>query len=49
MPMVMRYYTYRQNLELMRGCRDIFDADEMDLVLGGNMERLIGLEKRNAK
>jgi predicted TIM-barrel fold metal-dependent hydrolase len=49
MPMVMRYYTYRQNLELMRGCRDIFDADEMDLVLGGNMERLMGLDKGSAK
>ena len=45
MPMVMRYYTYRQNLEFIRRCSDIFDAEEMDMVLGGNMERLMGLQR----
>ena len=44
-PMVMRYYTYRQCLEFLRGyCGGILNEAEMDMFLGGNTARLMGLK-----
>ncbi len=44
-PMVMRYYTYRQSLEFLRGyCDDILNGAEMEMVLGGNTARLMGVQ-----
>ena len=43
MPMVMRFYTYRQNLEHIRVCADFLGERDMGMVLGGNMVRLMGL------
>ena len=42
MPMVMRFYTYRQNLEHIRVCADFLGKREMGMILGGNMARLMG-------
>ena len=44
-PMVMRFYTYRQNLEHIRVCSDFLPDDQIDLIVGGNMERLMGLDR----
>jgi predicted TIM-barrel fold metal-dependent hydrolase len=44
-PMVMRFYTYRQNLEHIRVCSDFLPADQADLIVGGNMERLMRLDR----
>ena len=35
--MVMRSYTYRQNLDLIKACSDSLDPHEVDLTVGGNM------------
>ena len=43
--MVMRFYTYRQNLEHIRVCSDFLPDDEIDLIVGGNMERLMQLDR----
>ena len=43
-PMVMRYYTYRQSLDYLRTYCDFLSRREMDLIVGGNMERLMGVE-----
>ena len=47
MPIVMRSWTYRQCLEHMRICCDFLDADQVDLIVGGNMARLMGLSDPN--
>ena len=44
-PMVMRFYTYRQNLEHIRVCSDFLPDDEINLIVGGNMERLMQLDR----
>ena len=41
-PMVMRFYTYRQSREHLRLCCDFLTRADVDLILGGNMERLMG-------
>ena len=41
MPMVMRFYTYRQNLEHIRLVCDFLGNDEVDMIVVGNMERLM--------
>ena len=46
MPMVMRFYTYRQNLEHIRVCADFLGKHEMEMILGGNMARLMGLARQ---
>ena len=46
MPMVMRFYTYRQNLEHIRVCADFLGKREMEMILGGNMTRLMGLARQ---
>ena len=43
-PMVMRFYTYRQSLEFLRLNLDFLSQAEVDLVLGGNMARFMGIE-----
>ena len=43
MPMVMRFYTYRQNLDHMRICSDFLTNDQTELIVGGNMARLMGV------
>ncbi len=44
-PMVMRYYTYRQCLDHLRlYCEDVLGREGLDQVLGGNMARLMGVE-----
>ena len=43
-PMVMRFYTYRQSLDYLRLHGDFIGASEMELVVGGNMMRLMGLD-----
>ncbi len=40
-PMVTRYYTYRQSLDFIRLYCDFLTHDEMDLIFGGNMVRLM--------
>ena len=45
-PMVMRFYTYRQSLEFLRANLDFLGKAEVDLIVGGNMERLMGIEGR---
>ena len=47
-PMVMRYYTYRQSLDVIRMNCDFLSSAEVDMVLGGNMVRLMGLDEASA-
>ena len=42
-PMVMRFYTYPQNLEHMRAVCDFLGPGEADKIVGGNMTRLMGI------
>ena len=46
MPMVMRFYTYRQNLEHIRVCADFLGKHEMEMILGGNMARLMAIARQ---
>ena len=43
MPIVMRFWTYKQCLDHMRLCCDFLDADQVDMIVGGNMARVMGL------
>ena len=43
MPIVMRFYTYRQTLEHIRICLSNLNRTEVDLVTGGNMARIMKL------
>ena len=45
MPMVMRFYTYRQNLDHIRICSDFLPDDQVDLIVGGNMANLMGVDR----
>ena len=45
MPIVMRFYTYRQSLDCVRVNCDFLEQREVDLIVGGNMARLMGLEE----
>ena len=45
-PQNLRHYTYRQSHEaISRYCEDILSRDEIDLILGGNMARLMGMDE----
>ena len=44
MPLVMRHWTYRQNLDYLRKYCGFLSAGEMDAVVGGNMGRIMGVE-----
>jgi predicted TIM-barrel fold metal-dependent hydrolase len=43
-PMVMRFYTYRQNLAHIRHVSDFLTPEEVGLITGGNTARLLGLK-----
>ena len=43
-PIVLLYWTYRQSLDFIRNYSDFLGPDETDMVIGGNMARLMGLE-----
>ena len=40
-PMVMRYWTYRQNITFIRDYCDFLTSEEMDAILGGTTKRLL--------
>jgi hypothetical protein len=42
MPIVMRFWTYMQNIDLIRKYSDGISSDERELVLGGTVSRLLG-------
>jgi predicted TIM-barrel fold metal-dependent hydrolase len=42
-PMVMRFYTYRQNLTHIRRVSDFLSPSEVGLITGGNAARLMGV------
>ena len=44
-PMVLRFYTYRQNLEHIRIASDFLPDDQVGLITGGNMARLMGVSQ----
>ncbi len=41
-PIVLLHWTYRQNLDYIRNYCDFMSRAEMEMVLGGNMSRLMG-------
>ena len=43
MPIVMRFWSYQQNIDLIRTYSDQISADERDLILGGTVARLLGV------
>jgi predicted TIM-barrel fold metal-dependent hydrolase len=45
-PIVLLHWTYRQSLDYIRDYCDFLGRKEMDLVLGGNMERLMGIGRK---
>jgi len=42
--MVMRFYTYRQNLAHIRHVSDFLTPEEVGLITGGNTARLLGVK-----
>lgn len=44
MPIVTRFYTYKQCLEQIRQAAGFLKPEEVDMVAGGNMARLMGVE-----
>ena len=42
-PVSLLWWTYRQNLDFIRGYCDFIPQSDMDLILGGNMERIMGV------
>ena len=40
-PIVLLHWTYRQSLDFIRNYCDFIDADDMELILGGNMARFL--------
>ena len=47
-PMVLRFYTYRQNLDHIRRNCDFLAPSEVDMIVGGNMARLLGVGKQES-
>ena len=43
-PMVMRFWSYRQNIDFIRQYCDFLSTEEMDAILGGTTARLLGVE-----
>ena len=43
MPIVMRFWTYRQNIDFIRRYCSFLSAEEMDAILGGTSARLMGV------
>ena len=44
MPMVMRYWSYRQNIDFIRRYCSFLDTEETDAILGNTSARLMGVE-----
>lgn len=44
MPIVMRFWTYRQNVDFIREYCDFLSAGEMDAIMGGTTARLLGVD-----
>ena len=44
MPMVLRYWTYRQNIDFIRKHCEFLTPVELDAILGGTTARLVGIE-----
>ena len=42
--MAMRFYTYHQNIDHIKACSVFLDPNEVDLTVGGNMARLMGVQ-----
>ena len=43
-PMVMRFWSYRQNADFIRQYCDFLNEEEMDAIMGGTCARLLGVE-----
>ncbi len=43
MPIVTRFWSYRQNIDFIRGYCDFLSSDELDAILGGTTARLLGV------
>ena len=41
MPIVMRFYTYRQCIEQIKRCCDFLNTEDLDMILGGNAARIL--------
>lgn len=44
MPMVMRYWTYQQNVDFIVDYCDFLSGTELDLIMGGTVARLLGVD-----
>ena len=44
MPIVMRFWTYRQCIDQMREHSDFLSERERDMILGGTVARLLGID-----
>jgi predicted TIM-barrel fold metal-dependent hydrolase len=44
MPIVMRFWTYRQNLDHIREYTEFLSDDQRDDILGGTVARLLGVD-----
>ena len=42
-PVSLLWWTYRQNLDFLRSYCDFIPQSDMDLILGGNMARIMGV------
>ena len=43
MPIIMRYWSYRQNIDFIRNYCDFLDVAQMKAILGGTSARLMGV------
>jgi hypothetical protein len=43
MPIVMRHWTYQQNIDFIVKYCDFLSKQELALIMGGNTKRLLGL------
>ena len=48
MPIVMRFWTYRQNIDFIREYCDFLSKDELNAILGGTTARLLGVDSAPA-
>ena len=44
MPIVSRFWTYRQNIDFIREHCDFLTKEELDAILGGTTARLLGVD-----
>ena len=44
MPIVTRFWTYKQNIDFIRAYCDFLSEDEMNAIMGGTTARLLGVE-----